>query len=111
MKDLSNEVVLEAALVENIQRSDLGPLEAAGYKRLLDEFGYTQENWRKLLERADSHCQYSAFGLATSAQNALEEGKLTAGHARSLIGLPNAVELAQKLLTRVFRCVKRRHWL
>ena len=100
VKDLSNEVVLEAALVENIQRSDLGPLEeAAGYKRLLDEFGYTQEKLAKVIGKSRPHIANTLrlVSLPEPVKMLLEEGKLTAGHARSLIGLPNAVELAQEI--------------
>ena len=100
VKDLSNEVVLEAALVENIQRSDLGPLEEAdGYKRLLDEFGYTQEKLAKVIGKSRPHIANTLrlISLPEPVKMLLDEGKLTAGHARSLIGLPNAVELAREI--------------
>jgi len=100
VRDLPNEVVLEAALVENIQRSDLGPLEeAAGYKRLLDEFGYTQEKLAKVIGKSRPHIANTLrlISLPAPVKMLLDEGKLTAGHARSLIGLPNAVELAREI--------------
>ena len=103
VKDLSNEIVLEAALVENIQRSDLGPLEeAAGYKRLLDEFGYTQDKLAKVIGKSRPHIANTLrlVSLPAPVKMLLEEGKLTAGHARSLIGLPNAVELAQEIASK-----------
>ncbi|MEC9077667.1 MAG: ParB/RepB/Spo0J family partition protein [Pseudomonadota bacterium] len=103
VKDLSNEVVLEAALVENIQRSDLGPLEeAAGYKRLLDEFGYTQDKLARVIGKSRPHIANTLrlVSLPAPVKMLLEEGKLTAGHARSLIGLPNAVELAQEIASK-----------
>ncbi|MGA0346302.1 MAG: ParB/RepB/Spo0J family partition protein [Alphaproteobacteria bacterium] len=100
VRDLPNEVVLEAALVENIQRSDLGPLEeAAGYKRLLDEFGYTQEKLAKVIGKSRPHIANTLrlISLPEPVKMLLDEGKLTAGHARSLIGLPNAAELAREI--------------
>ena len=100
VKDLPNQVVLEAALVENIQRSDLGPLEEAdGYKRLLDEFGYTQEKLAKVIGKSRPHIANTLrlISLPEPVKMLLDEGKLTAGHARSLIGLPNAVELAREI--------------
>ncbi len=100
VRDLPNEVVLEAALVENIQRSDLGPLEEAdGYKRLLDEFGYTQEKLAKVIGKSRPHIANTLrlISLPEPVKMLLDEGKLTAGHARSLIGLPNAVELAREI--------------
>tara|TARA_B100000242_G_scaffold284137_1_gene247104 strand:- start:225 stop:1109 length:885 start_codon:yes stop_codon:yes gene_type:complete len=100
VKDLSNEVVLEAALVENIQRSDLGPLEeAAGYKRLLDEFGYTQDKLAKVIGKSRPHIANTLrlVSLPAPVKILLEEGKITPGHARPLIGLTNAAELAREI--------------
>jgi len=94
----------QLALIENIQRMDLNPVELAkGYKRLQDEFGMTQEAVAKSVgkDRAVIANTLRLLNLHTDILSALQEGKLSAGHARTLAGLedmPAQLELFQKIL-------------
>ncbi len=99
VKDFTDTEVMEVALVENIQRADLTPVEeAAGYQRLIDEFGHTQEAIAQIVGKSRSHIANTLRLLALPApvRDYLDQGRLSAGHARALIGLPNAAELAKK---------------
>jgi len=103
IKQLSDEAVLEAALVENIQRADLSPLEeAAGYRRLLDEFAYTQEKLAQVIGKSRSHIANTLRleALPEPVRKLLEEGKLTAGHARPLVGNQNAAAIAVEIVSK-----------
>lgn len=93
--------VLEVAIIENIQRSDLNAIdEAAGYQQLMEKFGRTQEEMGKALGKSRSHIANSVrlLTLPDSVQTLLEQGKLSAGHARTLVGKPNAKELALEIV-------------
>ena len=92
---------LEFAIVENVQRHDLNPLEEAqGYKRLIDEFSYDQEKVSKFIGKSRSHITNS-LRLLTLPQDVIkliETQKLTAGHAKILVGLENASFVASKII-------------
>ncbi len=100
VRDVTDREALEFALVENIQRSDLTPLEeAAGYQRLIDEFGHTQEVLAQALGKSRSHIANTLrlLGLPGEVKAMLDEGSLTAGHARALLGASDPVRLAKEV--------------
>ena len=99
--ELSDLESLEVAIVENIQRDDLTPIEEArGYKRLLDEFKYDHENISKLMSKSRSHISNTLrlLTLPNDIIAMLEEGSLTSGQARPLIGLANASSIAEEIV-------------
>jgi len=92
---------LEFAIVENVQRHDLNPLEEAqGYKRLIDEFSYDQEKVSKFIGKSRSHITNSLrlLTLPDEVIKLIETQKLTAGHAKILVGLENASFVASKII-------------
>ena len=92
---------LEFAIVENVQRHDLNPLEEAqGYKRLIDEFLYDQEKVSKFIGKSRSHVTNSLRILTLPAEviKLIETQKLTTGHAKILVGLENAFFVANKII-------------
>ena len=92
---------LEFAIVENVQRHDLNPLEEAqGYKRLIDEFSYDQEKVSKFIGKSRSHITNALrlLSLPPEVIKLIETQKLTAGHAKILVGLENAVFVASKIV-------------
>ena len=92
---------LEFAIVENVQRHDLNPLEEAqGYKRLIDEFSYDQEKVSKFIGKSRSHITNSLrlLTLPVEVIKLIEAQKLTAGHAKILVGLENAIFIANKIV-------------
>ena len=92
---------LEFAIVENVQRHDLNPLEEAqGYKRLIDEFSYDQEKVSKFIGKSRSHITNSLrlLNLPEDVIKLIETQKLTAGHAKILVGLDNASFVANKII-------------
>ena len=92
---------LEFAIVENVQRHDLNPLEEAqGYKRLIDEFSYDQEKVSKFIGKSRSYIANSMrlLTLPIEVINLVETQKLTAGHAKILVGLENAYFVANKII-------------
>ena len=91
---------LEFAIVENVQRHDLNPLEEAqGYKRLIDEFSYDQEKVSKFIGKSRSYITNSLriLNLPFEVLKLVEEKKISAGHAKVLVGLDNATFLANKI--------------
>jgi len=100
--NLDDTGTLEVALIENLQREDLNPLEAAyGYKRLLNEYGLTQEKLAERLSKSRVSITNALrlLDLPEEVQALLYEGKLTAGHARALLALPDddlRIKLAEK---------------
>nr|WP_233577779.1 ParB/RepB/Spo0J family partition protein [Paracoccus yeei] len=103
VRDLNDTEVLEVAIVENIQRSDLNAIEeAASYRQLMDRFGHTQEKLAEALNKSRSHIAnlMRLLNLPDQVQAWLREGKLTAGHARALVTASNAVDLARKVIER-----------
>ncbi|PDH18078.1 MAG: chromosome partitioning protein ParB [Pelagibacterales bacterium MED-G41] len=92
---------LEFAIVENVQRHDLNPLEEAqGYKRLIDEFSYDQEKVSKFIGKSRSYITNSLrlLNLPFEVLKFVEEKKLTSGHAKILVGLDNALFVAEKII-------------
>ena len=107
--DLSDVESLEVAIVENIQRDDLNPIEEArGYKRLSEEFNYDHEHISKLMSKSRSHVS-NTLRLLTLPEDIigmLEEGTLTSGQARPLIGLVNASEIAEEIVAKNYSARK-----
>ena len=96
---------LEFAIVENVQRHDLNPLEEAqGYKRLIDEFSYDQEKVAKFIGKSRSHIAncLRLLTLPNEVIELIEAQKLTAGHAKILVGLENANFIAKKIIEKKF---------
>ena len=92
---------LEFAIVENVQRSDLNPIEEAkGYKKLIDEFDYDQEKVSKFIGKSRAHVANSLrlLSLPNEVILLIEENKISAGHAKVLVGLNNAHFLAKKII-------------
>ena len=92
---------LEFSIVENVQRQDLNPIEEArGYQRLIDDFNYNQEKLSKFIGKSRSYIANSLRLLSLPEEVLLmvEQGDLSAGHARSLIGLNNSVHIAKKII-------------
>ena len=92
---------LEFAIVENVQRHDLNPLEESqGYKRLIDEFSYDQEKVSKFIGKSRSYITNSLrlLNLPPEILRFIEEKKISAGHAKILVGLDNALFLANKII-------------
>ena len=101
--ELSDIESLEVAIVENIHRDDLNPIEEArGYKRLSDEFNYDHENISKLMSKSRSHISNTLrlLSLPEDVISLLEEGSLTTGQARPLIGLINASSIAEEIVAK-----------
>jgi len=98
--DIDDIKSLEFAIVENVQRQDLNPIEEAkGYQRLIDDFNYNQDKLSKFIGKSRSYIANSLrlLGLPEDVLNMVITGNLSAGHARTLIGLNNASEIAKKI--------------
>jgi ParB family chromosome partitioning protein len=101
VREYSDREALEVALVENIQRDDLTPIEEAeGYHRLLEEFNYTQEELARSIGKSRSHVanMLRLNQLPSHIKDMIQEGKITAGHARTLVNSENMEELAQNII-------------
>ena len=107
--DLSDVESLEVAIVENIQRDDLNPVEEArGYKRLSEEFNYDHESISKLMSKSRSHVS-NTLRLLTLPKDViamLEEGTLSSGQARPLIGLINPSSIAEEIVAKNYSARK-----
>ena len=93
--------VLELAIIENVQRADLSPLEEArGYQQLIDRFGHTQDQIAKALGKSRSHIAnlLRLLGLPDDVQTLLASGAISAGHARALIGLDAPLPIARRII-------------
>ena len=101
--DLNDNEALEVAIVENIQREDLNIIEEAkGFERLHKEFGYDQDKIAKMMSKSRSHIS-NTLRLLTLPKDIiamLQDGELTAGQARPLVGLPNASQIAEEILSK-----------
>ena len=107
--DLSDVESLEVAIVENIQRDDLNPVEEArGYKRLNEEFKYDHESISKLMSKSRSHISNSLrlLTLPKDIISMIEEGTLSAGQARPLIGIANASNIAEEIVSKNYSARK-----
>lgn len=101
IRTLSHREAAEVALIENLQRQDLSPLEEAiGYQRLMDEFQHNQEALAKAVGKSRPHVanMLRLLKLPDEIRAMLDSGRLTAGHARALIGVENASELAARVI-------------
>ena len=101
--DLDDHEALEVAIVENIQRDDLNVIEEAkGYERLSEEFGYDHEKISKFMSKSRSHISNTLrlLSLPKDVIALIEEGNLSAGQARPLIGLPSATNIAEEIVAK-----------
>tara|TARA_Y100001970_G_C14252901_1_gene873144 strand:- start:3216 stop:4082 length:867 start_codon:yes stop_codon:yes gene_type:complete len=101
--DLDDNEALEVAIVENIQRDDLNIIEEAkGYQRLHEEFGYDHDKIAKFMSKSRSHISNTLrlLSLPKDVIGLIEEGNLTAGQARPLIGLPSATNIAEEIVAK-----------
>jgi ParB family transcriptional regulator, chromosome partitioning protein len=101
IRELDDKETLEIALIENIQRADLNALEEArAYRQLLEQYGYTQQQLADAIGKSRSHIANTMrlMSLPESIQRQIEDGSLTAGHARSLIATDAPDELASKII-------------
>lgn len=101
IKELNDKEVLEVALVENLLRENLSAIEEAeGFQRLINEFSHTQEALSQIVGKSRSHIanMLRLLNLPEEVQALVKEGKLSAGHARALVGLENALSLAKTII-------------
>ena len=103
VRELDDVTVLEIAIVENVQRADLTPVEEArGYARLIEEFGHTQDRLGEIVGKSRSHIANTLrlLALPDGVLAFLADGRLSAGHARALIGLADAEKLAAQIVAK-----------
>ncbi|MFC3161712.1 ParB/RepB/Spo0J family partition protein [Ciceribacter thiooxidans] len=103
VRDVDDRTALELAIVENVQRADLNPLEEAlGYEQLIAEHGYTQNDLGEIIGKSRSHVANSLrlLKLPDQVRDMLAEGSLSAGHARALVSTPDPVILAKAIATK-----------
>lgn len=103
VKDLSDQETLEIALIENLQRENLSAIEEAeGLNRLMQDYDYTQDTLGKVIGKSRSYVANSLrlLSLPEEVRLMICDNKLSAGHARALVGLPNATEVAQKIIAK-----------
>lgn len=101
IKDFDDQTTLEVALVENVQRENLSAVEEAdAYQQLIDEFGHTQDDVSRLVGKSRSHVANTLrlLALDPKVKKLVEEGLLSAGHARTLIGVDGAYDKAKKII-------------
>ena len=101
IRDFNDVEVLEVAIIENVQRADLNPIEeAAGYRLLMDQFGHTQNDLAEALGKSRSHIAnlMRLLQLPDSVQEYVTDGRLSAGHARALITIDDPEGLAKKII-------------
>ena len=100
VRKLDDVEALEIAIIENVQRSDLSPIEeAAGYKRLIENHGHTQEALAEIVGKSRSHIAniIRLLGLPQSIQDMISEGKISSGHARAIMNSAFPEQLAEKI--------------
>jgi ParB family chromosome partitioning protein len=103
IRDLEDQQALELALIENVQRQDLSPLEEGrGYQRLMDEFSYTQEELSQTLGKSRSHIAnlLRLLHLPQEVKDMLDRGDITMGHARALMNTQHPIEIARQVVSR-----------
>jgi ParB family chromosome partitioning protein len=101
VRELTDQEAVELAIIENVQREDLNAIEEGeGYKLLMDGHGYTQEDLAKVIGKSRSHLANTLrlLRLPDSVQELVRSGDLSAGHARALIGRPDAAALAARIV-------------
>ena len=102
IRELTDRELLELAIIENVQRQDLNAIEeATGYRELVERFDYSQEQLSEIIGKSRSHVANTLrlLKLPTGVQSLVQQGQLTAGHARALIGRDDAEALAQKIIS------------
>jgi len=103
IRDLTDGEALELALVENVQREDLSPIEEAeGYRRLIEDFHHTQDHLAKTIGKSRSHVANTMrlLNLPDAVKELLDQGALSAGHARALLGAPDPAAMARTIMAR-----------
>lgn len=103
VRQLDDLETLQIAIIENVQREDLSPVEEGrGYRRLIDQFGHTQDQLARAIGKSRPHIANTLrlLELPISVQDKIETGALSAGHARALIGTPDPVLLAENVVAR-----------
>lgn len=103
IRELSDQEVLELAIIENVQRADLNAIEeAGGYRDLIERFGYTQDRLSEVIGKSRSHLANTLrlLKLPDVVREHVSEGRLTAGHARPLVGREDAEELAEYIIAK-----------
>ena len=101
VRDLTDKELVELAIIENVQRQDLNAIEeASGYRDLIERFGYNQEQLSEIIGKSRSHVANTLrlLKLPATVQALLQQGSLTAGHARALIGREDADALARRIV-------------
>jgi len=101
IRDVDDKEALELAIIENVQRADLSPLEEAmGYGQLMDQFGYTQQDLAQVIGKSRSHVANTLrlLRLPDDVRDMLARGELTAGHARTLITAEDPASLARQIV-------------
>ena len=101
VRELDDREMLELAIIENVQRADLNAIEeASGYKDLIERFGYTQDKLAEVIGKSRSHLANTLrlLKLPATVQKLVQAGKLTAGHARALVGRDDAELLAARIV-------------
>jgi ParB family chromosome partitioning protein len=101
--EASDAEALELAIIENVQRADLNAVEEAeGYRALIDEFNHTHDDLARIVGKSRTHVSNTMrlLKLSNLVQQYVRSGKITAGHARMLVGQPNAVEIAEDIIAR-----------
>ncbi len=101
VRELTDREALEFGIIENVQREDLSPIEEAeGYKRLIEEFGHTQEALGKIVGKSRPHITniLRLLSLPEEVRDMIAAGKLTMGHARALVPVKNPLELAREII-------------
>jgi len=101
--EATDEESLQLAIIENVQRADLNPLEEAeGYRALVEDYSHTQDDIAKMIGKSRSHVANTLrlLKLPPSIRAYISKGKLDAGHARMLVGQPNAEKLAEEIVAR-----------
>jgi ParB family chromosome partitioning protein len=102
VREVDDREALELAIIENVQRADLNPLEEAqGYGQLLEQFSYTQNDLAQVIGKSRSHVANTLrlLRLPADVQGMLARGELTAGHARTLITVENPAEMARRIVS------------
>jgi ParB family chromosome partitioning protein len=100
-RDLTDKEVLELAIIENVQRADLNAIEeATGYRELIERFSYSQEALSDIIGKSRSHVANTLrlLKLPEAVQAMVQDGRLTAGHARALVGREDAEAIARRIL-------------
>ncbi|MGE8940561.1 ParB/RepB/Spo0J family partition protein [Leptospira interrogans] len=103
VRELTDQEVLELGIIENVQRADLNAIEeAAGYRELIERYNYTQDQLAEVIGKSRSHLANTLrlLKLPEQVQDLVQGGKLTAGHARALVGRDDAEVLAQRIIDR-----------